>query len=231
MKKKHKKNLNIYSTWIIIFISIPIILYLLNFGENGFSIKSTNWSEFGSFIGGYGTLIFSAANLYFLIKVAYSINHLDDKRNEKNNELQNKRDMQNKVDSLKPLGIIIKELSIIEKYYIIRLNNYGSGPLLINNITINYKDKDYQSLRSLAEDIVYNLNITPIVKGHTTNKTVIGSNKSSELIKITFDEESNFLLESENIQSKFDLIIKELDSAILDFELTDLFGNKVELFE
>ena len=48
--------------------------------------------------------------------------------------------------------------------------------------------------------------------------------------EIPFDEKSNFSLTTENIQGKFDLIIKELDSAILDFECTDLLGNKVELF-
>ena len=74
------------------------------------------------------------------------------------------------------------------------------------------------------------MNITAILKGDTNNKTAIGSNKSNELIKITFDEKSNFSLTTENIQGKFDLIIKELDSAILDFECTDLLGNKVELF-
>ena len=219
MRRKFKKELNKYSLWILIGTTLPLIIYFFVFGINGISFKNSNWSDFGSFISGYGTLIFGACNFYFLIKVAYTINHLDDKRNN-----------QNKIDSIKPLGLIIKELSIIEKCYIIRVDNFGSGPLLINNITINYKDKDYQNLKSLADNIVYNLNITAILKGDTNNKTAIGSNKSNELIKITFDEKSNFSLTTENIQGKFDLIIKELDSAILDFECTDLLGNKVELF-
>lgn len=219
MKKKIKKELDKYTVWILIGTVLPIIIYFLVFGANGLSFKNTNWSDFGSFIGGYATLVFGAANLYFLIKVAYTINNLDEKRNK-----------QNKIDSIKPLGLINKKLSIIEKYYIIRLDNFGSGPLLINNITINYKDRDYQNLRSLTNDIIYNLNITPILVGEINNKIAIGSNKSYELIKITFDEGSGFLLTTENIQDKFNLIIKELDSAILNFECTDLLGNNVELF-
>lgn len=81
MKKKFKKELNKYSLWILIGSTLPLIIYFFIFGANGISFKNSNWSDFGSFISGYGTLIFGACNLYFLIKVAYTINHLDHKRN------------------------------------------------------------------------------------------------------------------------------------------------------
>lgn len=230
MKKKHKKKLKIYSTRIIIFISIPIILYLLNFGGNGFSIKSTNWSEFGSFIGGYGTFIFSAANLYFLIKVAYSINHLDDKRNDKN-----------KIDSVKPLGISTRKIDYNIYSYKFVISNLGLGPLIVKDYNLNHNGIKYENFQLFLKK-----NAPYIVLDHfpiRNNTFFVGINKEHCFFEITLpkvdkkeielekDDNKKTLLENLELNNlkKFEQLVCLLKSVELTFECEDILKNSTEL--
>lgn len=218
MKDKFKKEIFQNSIIIILLTILPFVIYSVVFYDNNWSLKTSSWSEFGDFIGGYGALIFGAGNLYLLIKVSYKLSEIEEKRNK-----------QNIIDSAKPLGVVTNELSITEKYYSMRIDNFGNGPLIINNIHIEYNNHQYKDLRSLIDEIINQLNITPILKGIASNKIVIGSNQSCELIRITFDNDSNFNLTAEAINSKFESIVTEINSILLNYDCEDLFNNKVEL--
>ena len=52
MKKKFDKEVKIYSGLILFFTFIPLVLYFIFFFKNGLSKDTSNWSEFGDFIGG-----------------------------------------------------------------------------------------------------------------------------------------------------------------------------------
>lgn len=229
MKKKHKKNLNIYSTWIIIFISIPIIFYLLNFGENGFSFKSTNWSEFGSFIGGYGTLIFSAANLYFLIKVAYSINHLDDKRNEKNYELEEIRNKQNKIDSVVPYLITTTFNHEINNEIVLKIKNCGIGPSIIVDCRYFYNDKEYSEIKPIINLITSGRILAKVNSYEISEGSAISVNSEMLIfeIKMYQHERQN----NKSYTSAVDYVLEEISKIKGSVTYTDLYKSENFILE
>ncbi|WP_291118366.1 hypothetical protein [Empedobacter sp. UBA7248] len=222
MKKKHKKRLNKYLTRILIFVLIPIILYLLIFGSNGLSFKSTNWSEFGSFIGGYGTLIFSAANLYFLIKVAYTINHLDEKRNK-----------QNKIDSVKPLASINTFLSLTKNYVTIEIHNNGLGPLKIKEIKYTIEDKTFNNIIDLIHDNLSISNLRPKFRANNiVNGAVIPINSKIDILYLELDENSNLAFEKSNLENALtNRIVTELNKIKTEIIYTDIHDSKIYILK
>lgn len=212
MKKKFKKELNKYFLWILIGSTLPLIIYFFIFGANGISFKNSNWSDFGSFISGYGTLIFGACNLYFLIKVAYTINHLDHKRNN-----------QNKIDSVKPLGILSHEINYKNLSYKIIINNFGLGPLIIKNYNIKYNKTIYNNFSELTSN-----SISHLIKNNTS---FVGANNYYVVFEVVYDkiETENTSVLNSTYEEKFNELINKMKLVELTFECEDIYENKVEL--
>lgn len=119
--KNIKKNMNSYKT-IIVFISISIFLaYLITFGENGISNKSSDWSNFASFFGGIINPLLAFVNILVLIKLTLSI--------EESNK--NRQDLSLK-EAVRPYPVI--ELKNGNLNYEIIINNLGVGILIIDKI-------------------------------------------------------------------------------------------------
>lgn len=65
-----------------------IYLYMFN---NGLSNNSNSWSNFGNYINGVLTPIFTAINIYVFVKLTITISKLEEKRSEK--ELQHEKEL------------------------------------------------------------------------------------------------------------------------------------------
>lgn len=65
-----------------------IYLYMFN---NGLSNNSNSWSNFGNYINGVLTPIFTAINIYVFVKLTIAISKLEEKRSEK--ELQHEKEL------------------------------------------------------------------------------------------------------------------------------------------
>ncbi|GGE97904.1 hypothetical protein SAMN05443634_106165 [Chishuiella changwenlii] len=218
MKKKFKKELNKYSLWILIGTILPIIIYLFVFGANGLSLKNTNWSDFGSFIGGYGTLIFGAGNLYLLIKVSYQLNSIDEERNN-----------QNKIDSVKPLGILSHEIDYKNLSYKVNINNLGLGPLIVQNYTLKYNETIYKTFNDFYNENTFYLNsINLPIKN---NKFFVGANNHFTVFEITFNKVDLEEMKILNIRrnENFNDLLSKMKLVEFNFECEDLFKNKIEL--
>ncbi|GGE92212.1 hypothetical protein SAMN05443634_10890 [Chishuiella changwenlii] len=220
MKKKFKKELNKYSLWILIGTALPLIIYLFVFGLNGLSLKNTNWSDFGSFIGGYATLIFGAANLYFLIKISYKLSQIDEDRNNKN-----------KIDSVKPLGIINYEVDYKNLCYKVVINNFGLGPLVVKNYSIKYDEILYENFEFFYNKIALIMQSSQLLKSIEKDKFFVGSNSNYVILEVGFNRKYEPGLKNLSGTGKKDLneFIKNMKSVELTFECEDIFGNVTEL--
>ncbi|SFN60069.1 hypothetical protein SAMN05421738_11637 [Algoriella xinjiangensis] len=216
MKKKLKKELQKYTIWIIILFLLPLITYIIVFAKHGLSIETKTWSDFGSFIGGFSTLIFGAANLFFLLKISFTIYNLEEKRNK-----------QNQIQSVKPLGVIISFHSLTNNYILLEIHNNGIGPMIIKNTNFELNNKSYNNIRTLIEDNLSISNLKPLLRSNNISDGIsIPSNSKIELMWLTVDESSNFNYSEENIQNAMNRIITEMNKIKTKITYTDILKSK-----
>ncbi len=73
----------------IIFI-LPYLIFFCHFGRYNQSDESSDWSNFGEFIGGVSGSVLSLFSLWAFIYLTYKISRWDDKRSEKQIETEKK---------------------------------------------------------------------------------------------------------------------------------------------
>ncbi|MGV0753175.1 hypothetical protein [Empedobacter brevis] len=220
MKKKLKKELKDYKILIVLLGLFPFGIYLLFFNNTTFRIDSEKWAHFGDFIGGFGAVIFGAANLYFLIKLSYKLSQIDDDRNTKN-----------KIDSVKPLGIVNYEVDYNNLSYKIVINNFGLGPLVVKNYLIKYEEIHYKNFKELHEKVSLFMLSNVLLKSIENNKFFVGSNSNHVILEVSFNRNYHSELKNLSGTGKNDLnrYIKNMKSVELTFECEDVLGNVTEI--
>ena len=89
--EKQQSTLQKNVTLIIIVATICCLgLYLCMF-NNGLSNDSNSWSNFGDYVNGVLTPIFTVINIYVFIKLTTAISRLEEKRYENSMEIEDKR--------------------------------------------------------------------------------------------------------------------------------------------
>lgn len=89
--EKQQGTLQRNVTLIIIVATICCLgLYLCMF-NNGLSNNSNSWSNFGDYVNGVLTPIFTVINIYVFIKLTTTISRLEEKRYENSMEIENQR--------------------------------------------------------------------------------------------------------------------------------------------
>ena len=233
MKNKLKKELKDYKILIILLGLFPFGIYLLFFNNTTFRIDSEKWAHFGDFIGGFGAVIFGAANLYFVIKLSYKLSQIDDDRNHKNNELEEKRNDQNKIDSVKPLASMSTFLSLIDNYATLEIHNNGLGPLKIKRIEYTIENKTYSNIEDLIHNNISISNLNPKIRVNTIVKdSVIAINSKIDILYLELDENSNLTFEKSNLENALmNRIVSELNKIKTKMIYTDIHELKDYIFE
>ncbi|MBK6698951.1 MAG: hypothetical protein IPG55_03450 [Saprospiraceae bacterium] len=126
----------------IIFVFVPLIIYLINFGGSNFSNNPANWGAFGDYFGGIiGTLFsliaafFSLISVYITLKIASRIQEAENKFNEENIIRETHRfekEIELTERQNKPFPYL--DLNKFEKSTVITLSNYGTGPLIVKQM-------------------------------------------------------------------------------------------------
>ncbi len=234
MKKKFDKEVKIYSGLILFFTFIPLVLYFIFFFKNGLSKDTSNWSEFGDFIGGYGSLIIGAGNLYFLIKISYKLSEIDEDRNNQNNEAEERRNNQNKRDAVVPF-LILKSYDDFINYKKLRidLRNCGVGPAIIDYYKLTYNENEYSKFEEIITDINIknpSLIIESIVSSELRSlRSAISPNEDLNLLDLTIGEpeyKSNY-----ELKEIYNLIRNELCKVKIEVSYKDLYLNQVNTLE
>ena len=134
-------------------------LEFTNFKNFGISKTSSDWADFGSFVGGIsGTLltffasIFSLISIYFTVKTSEQI-----QKNEFNfNNGQTQRNLEILYMQNKPYPYLHLETYIDST--VITLQNMGLGPLIINHWELLYLDegKRFSNFKILLKSVFDN---------------------------------------------------------------------------
>lgn len=234
MKKKFDKEVKIYSGLILFFTFIPLVLYFIFFFKNGLSKDTSNWSEFGDFIGGYGSLIIGAGNLYFLIKISYKLSEIDEDRNNQNNESEERRNNQNKRDAVVPF-LILKSYDDLIKYKNLRidLRNCGIGPAIIDYYKLTYNGNEYSKFEEIITDININnpsLIIESIVSSELRSlRSAISPNEDQNLLDLTIGKVDYKTID--NPKEMYNLVRNELCKVYIEISYHDLYENPVKILK
>ncbi|WP_312557478.1 hypothetical protein [Empedobacter brevis] len=230
MKNKFDNEVRTYSGLILIFTLIPLVLYFIFFFKNGVSTDTSNWSEFGDFIGGYGSLIIGAGNLYFLIKISYKISEIDEDRNNQNNKSEEKRNRQNKFDAVVPLLILKSNDDFINFTNIkIDIKNCGIGPAIIDYYKLTYKENEYNEFGDIINAICKENKSILQPEFKTTqlrkSRSAIPCNEEINLLDLSFKVDFKSL--DEPLKS-YIFIRDELCTVNIEISYKDLYDNHIK---
>ena len=234
MKDNIKKEISKYSKIIMVITILPIIIYSAFFYRNGLSTDTSNWSEFGDFIGGYGSLIFGAGNLYLLIKLSYKLSQIDDDRNIQNNELEERRNNQNKRDAVVPF-LILKSYDDLIKYKNLRidLRNCGIGPAIIDYYKLIYNEIEYSKFEDIIIVIKKNnpsLIIESIVSSELRSlRSAISPNEDQNLLDLTIGKVDYKTIDDP--REMYNLVRNELCKVYIEISYHDLYENPVKILK
>lgn len=101
----------------IIAVTICCLGFYLYMFNNGLSNDSNSWSNFGDYVNGILTPIFTVINIYVFVKLTTAISRLEEKRSEK--ELQHEKELLLMQFRKQEIDVFIKQTNRI----------YDEGPL------------------------------------------------------------------------------------------------------
>lgn len=141
--EKQQSTLQKNVTLIIIVATICCLgLYLCMF-NNGLSNNSNSWSNFGDYVNGVLTPIFTVINIYVFIKLTTAISRLEEKRYENSMEIEDKR-REKEIEHEKELLLMQFRKQEIETFVeqTNRIFDYSSFDNRVNSIggVLNYLD-------------------------------------------------------------------------------------------
>ncbi|RDI05495.1 hypothetical protein [Flavobacterium sp. AG291] len=230
-KKEVLKLVNVIIIATLIGIAVPVILYIINFGDEKISKSSADWGTFGDFIGGVmGTILnlitafLSLISVYITLKIAIRIHENEIKYNQ-DNIIREQERFEKEIElthaQSKPYPYI-DVITFISKTEI-SIANYGTGPLIIKEFKVIYKNNDeflhlFALLFNKANDCINNLEVFY----DDTETHVISPGKSKQLILLERGDNVDNL-KNEGYQK----ICKEIlmDSKIF-IVYEDIFGNQ-----
>jgi uncharacterized membrane protein len=227
--KEIKKFVWIISILTIIFINVPIIIYFINF-NGSLSDDHTKWGSFGDYIGGIvGTLfnliavLFSIISIYITLKIATRIHENEQRFNQENIVRETERfqkeieltHKQNKPFPHLHLTRFVEETKIM-------LCNYGTGPMIIKELTITYDEKIYTDFADLL--------VKNVPSPNNTNSIDCVVNNDEEHIISSDSEKILFLLKSTQVDiedfKNFQNACREIFTNItLHIKFEDIFEN------
>ena len=102
MNQKEKKFVKILIGLLLIILTIPIILFVLQFGSYKISEDVKDWSNAATYFGGFLGILISLFSLIILGYITYLINKQSNIENKKTNLLMRKLDAYNELTSYLP---------------------------------------------------------------------------------------------------------------------------------
>ncbi len=229
-RKEIKKFLNLVIVITLVFMLVPVLIYILNFKGENISDSSADWGTFGDYIGGIaGTFLnliaalFSLVSVYITLRIATRIHESEQRFNEDNIEREKERfekEIELTIKQNKPyLYVDLKRLPDETK---INLSNYGIGPLIIKEIKIFHGEKNYSYLYEVIESNLDQDQIKNCLIFHNTNPHYIIAPNSSKKILHIYPEnklDNNFI----NSQKKCRSFLKDCEITI---KYEDIFENE-----
>lgn len=215
----------------VIFIFVPLVFYIYNFGAFSFSKDSGHWSDFGSFFGGIiGTLLnlvaafFSLISIYITVTIAKWVQETEIRFNEANSKLETERfnkEIELTHKQNKPYPYL--ELSKFNNTTTISLYNYGTGPLIVSKMYVLYNGQKVYGNPFLAiRDLVNSTFPNVEIEYNSAQTYILSPGGERRLLDIhptnSFD---NIYL---NEQLKIRNILKDC-RVLIDYE--DIFENKM----
>lgn len=173
----------------ILLISTPLYLYYSKFGANGLSGNTSDWGNFGDYIGGTLTPLFTFLNVFILYKLTMLARDFEKKTLDSQLSHENKKfELNLRLMLYKEfIDILNKSISNIRKY-VISKNEREVKELIIQT---RYK------IDSFSDEISY------IIKKEEFNNSI--NHFDSLLLKLKNNPLSNDILKS-LIDSKTDLL-------------------------
>ena len=141
--EKQSNNLQRNITIAIIAVTICCLGFYFYMFNNGLSNESNSWSNFGDYVNGVLTPIFTVINIYVFIKLTTAISRLEEKRYENSMEIEDKR-REKEIEHEKELLLMQFRKQEIETFVeqTNRIFDYSSFDNRVNSIggVLNYLD-------------------------------------------------------------------------------------------
>ncbi len=136
--------------------TIVVMPYIWIFGDGSFSNDKTEWGAFGDYFGGIINPLIGMANLFFLIKLTFTIDGLEDNR--RINDLNNQKYLTLYTIRHDSLKMISSNLEKVQLEIIERAKDSGLKLLLIRNEISSFVHANDYIFPSLKEEIHESLN-------------------------------------------------------------------------
>lgn len=125
--EKQSNNLQRNITIAIIAVTICCLGFYFYMFNNGLSNDSNSWSNFGDYVNGVLTPIFTVINIYVFIKLTTAISRLEEKRYENSMEIEDKR-REKEIEHEKELLLMQFRKQEIETF-VKQINRIDNSPL------------------------------------------------------------------------------------------------------
>jgi len=186
---------------------LVIVPYAWNFFANEVSKDSTEWGQFGDYIGGILNPIFALLNLIVLTYLTITI--------VKNEDERNKFTLQ---ELARPLG----DVSVLreKEEFNISLGNWGLGPLRIKKMTIIYDEKEYSSYKNIFPAVPSGSGIKweywNLMEG---DESVLAKDKSQVIVNLAITNKTRIM------PPYFQTIYEILYKTKITFEYVDIYDR------
>lgn len=228
--KKISKLFKVIIVLLVIFIIVPLALYIINFWGTSLSENSTSWGDFGSYFGGIIGTIFNAfavtialISIYISLRITTKIQEAENKYKEETIKRETER-FQKEIELThkqnKPFPYL--DLSRLKNLTKITLSNYGTGPMVVKEIIILYDNNEAYShivqlvknkMQAKMKDTIINYNSGPshiIPAGGSKNLAeILPINEPTEYFEIVQTEIRDLLNKCKIIVTYEDLFEKE----------------------
>lgn len=192
-----KKKIYAISVIVIVLTIISFAFYIWRFFMNPLSTNPSDWSSFGSYVGGIIGPLLMIGNIIFL----YYLNY------------QQTRDLQ------KPFGVI--DIGDYEDKIYVRLKNIGAGPLIIENVRVVYKGEEKDNLIDFMPDLPKGVYWNDFVRetkgkgvGRDSYMNLILIESENEDIKSKLKKEIREILKDVTVEIFYNNIFKEYEGSV-----------------
>ena len=194
---------------------VPIIIYVCNFYESGFSKDNEDWSKFGSYLSGVLSPVFALLGIYF----TWTVSNISNKRED---ALIKREEMKQRPLAYVFCGNYDNNLSI-------RIQNKGLGVLIMKSYNLIHQTdatKNVKSINKLVNRFDSELNQSTGYMG--TEIIEAGKEKVILLAKNPFKKDSK--TEFEKDPEEFIMLLNQIRAIIKNYRIeivyTDIFGNQ-----
>jgi len=201
-------------------ITVPLIVYIINFWDTDFSNNSKDWANFGSYMNGVLAPVMALIGVYITIRIS----EISEKRNETAIE---KEEMAHR-------PLLYLYCGDYENHLSIAIQNKGLGVLMLKSYKIVHlsdSSKDVSSFYELVKEFDKHLeNYTGDM-----NSEIIMANEEKELFKAINPWKDNTKTEFKKDHDEFKEMTNKIRKILKDYsikiEYTDIYGEKQFSYE